>query len=303
MARKSQPKSKASKPSHSRKKSPELGDGDLTTRYNSRTGRPIRDSAGRKSLDPSYLDTIDVIDDDDLQAESASEEEDHPKKKKKPKRKRTPSPPLPDVDPLPLFPDDVPSREPTPPMDDEDNQSINLTFHVPRGFTGPFVVKLDRALLSGEQSRKRQRLASVDTDASASSVESNINVAPRNRSLFQGGKPKSSTRSVPVKKTFVKLPPEIRNQIYRLVFVTKENIDFGRPVNFSRSAALLRTCRQVYYEGRSILYSENKFAFSRNARSRAPYWTSQEKEIGYQDMRVFLSSIGPKNISVSLFAM
>ncbi|GME42794.1 DNA-binding protein [Neofusicoccum parvum] len=295
MARKQPPKPKGPKPSGSRRPSPELGDGDLTTRYNARTGRPIRDSAGRKSADPSYLDTTEVIEDDGVESESGSEDEEGVKKKQ-PKRKRTPSPPLPDIDPLPLYPDDVPSREPTPPAQKEQSdQSINLTVNIPKGFTGPFVLKIDRSLFCTEQPSKRQRLSSSEKGVSNSSMGSNIQVMPRRGALFQSG---SNTRVDSTKKTFADLPAEIRNQIYRLLFVTKEKISFGHPVNFCRTAALLRTCRQIYNEGRSILYSENSFSFSRNTRSRAPYWSGYEREIGYQDMRVFLNSIGPTNISL-----
>ncbi|KAK0658859.1 hypothetical protein DIS24_g4453 [Lasiodiplodia hormozganensis] len=301
MARKAPPKLKASKSANARKASPELGEGDFQTRYNARTGRPIRDNAGRKSLDPSYLDTIEVVDDEGLESESGSEDEEGVKKKH-PKRKRTPSPPLPDVDQMPLFPEDVPSREPTPQFLDEDEaSSINLTVNIPKGFSGPLVLKIDRGMLDNGRSEppsKRQHLSRAPTESSKSSAGDSIAVAPRKTAVGQRGHFGSKTREDPTKKTFADLPAELRNQIYQLVFVTKEEISFGRPVNFCRSAALLRTCRQIYNEGRSVLYSENRFSFSRNTRSRAPYWSSQDKEIGYQDMRVFLNSIGPTNISL-----
>ncbi|KAL0257776.1 hypothetical protein SLS55_006939 [Diplodia seriata] len=297
MARKAPPKPKAS----ARKPSPELGDDDRQIRYNARTGRPIRDNAGRKSLNPAYLDTTEVVDDEGLESESGSEDEEGVRKKH-PKRKRTPSPPLPDVDTQPLYPEDVPSREPTPhPLDDEEASSINLTVNVPKGFSGPLVLKIDRDLLAHGQSEppsKRQRLPSTRVNSSKPSTGNNISVAPRKASLRQRERFGSSTREDPTKKTFADLPAELRNQVYRLLFVTKDDVDFGRPTNFSRSGALLRTCKQIYNEGRSVLYSENKFAFIRNTRSRAPYWSSQDREIGYQDMRVFLNSIGPTNISL-----
>ena len=59
---------------------------------------------------------------------------------------------------------------------------------------------------------------------------------------------------------FNSLPPEIRNRIYRMLFV-------GNPVelifraNNSRSAALLATCKEIEREGSSILYGENVFCF------------------------------------------
>jgi hypothetical protein len=77
-----------------------------------------------------------------------------------------------------------------------------------------------------------------------------------------------------------------------MVFVTKQPIDFGSPTNCQRSSALLRTCKQVHEEGTSILYSENRFVFRRNRNSRAPFWINDSKEIGYLDMRHFLTMIG-----------
>ena len=56
---------------------------------------------------------------------------------------------------------------------------------------------------------------------------------------------------------------ELRNDIYRLAFVTKDTVDFGNPSNCQRSAAFLATCRQVHDEATSILYSENRFVFRR----------------------------------------
>lgn len=43
----------AQPPIKARAKSEELGDDEFMVRYNSRTGRPIRTSAGRKSLNPT----------------------------------------------------------------------------------------------------------------------------------------------------------------------------------------------------------------------------------------------------------
>jgi hypothetical protein len=77
-----------------------------------------------------------------------------------------------------------------------------------------------------------------------------------------------------------------------MVFVSKQPIDFGNPINCQRSSALLTTCKQVHEEGTSILYSENRFVFRRNRNTRAPFWVSDSKEIGYLDMRHFLTMVG-----------
>lgn len=75
------------------------------------------------------------------------------------------------------------------------------------------------------------------------------------------------------------------------------HVEISRPQNFARSAALLRTCRQIYDEGRSILYSENCFHFDRDRNNRRKRWDSVSKEVGYKDFRRFLVTIGPHNIS------
>lgn len=69
---------------------------------------------------------------------------------------------------------------------------------------------------------------------------------------------------------FLRLPAELRNAIYRLVFLspTDKKIEgeftFEDTIEVQRSAELtgqfLSTCRQVYLEGRTILYGENTFS-------------------------------------------
>jgi hypothetical protein len=90
---------------------------------------------------------------------------------------------------------------------------------------------------------------------------------------------------------------ELRNKVYRLLFKDSAKFDFSSPSNFKRTSSLLRTCKQVYEEGRTILYGENTFYFERNKETRRPYWAGERKEIGYKDLRLFLTSIGPVNTS------
>ena len=71
---------------------------------------------------------------------------------------------------------------------------------------------------------------------------------------------------------FLKLPAELRNDIYRLVFLNEDLEDvegeftFEDTVEIDRSNGLklagqfLSTCRQIYLEGRAILYGENNFS-------------------------------------------
>jgi len=101
--------------------------------------------------------------------------------------------------------------------------------------------------------------------------------------------------------SFLELEPDIRNRIYRDVLVTDSIIEFDPPKNLSRTAALLRTCFQVYDEARGILYGENAFHFGRNHKERASYFKEGSKEIGYKAERRFLERIGPGNIACMRF--
>jgi hypothetical protein len=64
----------------------------------------------------------------------------------------------------------------------------------------------------------------------------------------------------------------------------------------NRSAAFLRTCKQIQAEGSSILYGSNTFYFGRNKEMRRPMWNRERKEIGYKDLRMFLNMIGMDNV-------
>lgn len=166
-----------------------------------------------------------------------------------------------------------------------------LTVEVPPGHEGPLVVDLDiKSLLAQAQSLTRPLP---------------VCLSPRSTSCADSGY--SSTSSVTSeiskpgtasKRSFLDLPAEIRNQIYRLAFVSNEKLDFAYPNNFSRSSSLLQTCRQVHEEGRSILYSENTFYFQRRKKEQAVRWSTDVREIGYQDIRFFLKSIGLANVSL-----
>jgi len=84
---------------------------------------------------------------------------------------------------------------------------------------------------------------------------------------------------------------ELRNVIYRMIFVAPGEIAFTNNANIL-SSAFLRTCKQIHAEASSILYGENKFVFKRNRNIRSPFWISDAKEVGYFDMRHFLHMIG-----------
>ena len=97
---------------------------------------------------------------------------------------------------------------------------------------------------------------------------------------------------------FLSLAAEIRNQIYRLVFVAEGPLNFWHYDDFRRSSQLLATCSQIYNEGLPVLYSANEFiAGSKNA-SRSRPFVEGCPEIGYTDFLRFLRQIGPKNVGM-----
>lgn len=67
--------------------------------------------------------------------------------------------------------------------------------------------------------------------------------------------------------TFLDLSGEIRNKIYKYLLVLDEPIDLlghglrTRSGRINLTSQVLRANKQVYLEGRGILYSENKFRF------------------------------------------
>ncbi|KAF2853883.1 hypothetical protein T440DRAFT_292720 [Plenodomus tracheiphilus IPT5] len=291
-----------------RSSSLELGSPSKTTQINKSTGRPIRKSAGKVMKAAGYVDSV-VIEEEDFMPfssdfDDAEEEDDDDddmmkqssrsskakakaKAKAKSKRKRSPSPPSPQLEPI-IYNQDLEDL-----TDDETGGAFHrhtpkkppmtLQFNVPLGFHGPLFVKLDSALVhaggQGEaHAMQRGRTKKARTEASTPSQR-------------DGGEARAG---------FADLPPEIRNNIYRYVFVRRGS-DFALPItkssrNFCQSSQFLRTCKLVHQEGCSVLYGENTFHFSRNHTVRSPFWEPVLKEVGYQDMLRFLRMIGPENL-------
>lgn len=271
----------------------ELGGEDFEIKYN-RNGRPIRNCAGKKkSPGPDYVDLEALedelsefgeellLDDEELDDLEHDDDEDVPlRKKRKLTRRRSPSPTPPPMSPLPQ--EDPASRSaspepPTvPPMHlQHDFEPINLTFNIPLGFSGPLKIQLDL-------SNVPMQLKSGNSTGIAEKL--------RVRKV-------TSQQADNGKMGFLKLPPELRNKVYTLAFKDKDKFEFLSPTNFKHSAAFLRTCKQVYEEGRTILYGENTFYFGRNKEMRRPHWASERKEIGYKDLRLFLQTVGHINVS------
>lgn len=261
--------------------SPDLGSSNFKTQYSTKTGRPIRRSAGKVKPAAGYVDSKVIEDELEEPIETPSEDEDghvrstHAKRK----RKRSPSPEPPPLDDVIRI--DVPDER----SEDEDPfqkksklPPIELQFNVPLGFHGPLVVKLDRSLLLSDMAYDMRPGRAMKKIRAGQGLDSQPS---------DGGKKPLG---------FTDLPAELRNKVYRHLFVTDEKIQFPDAENMSRSSQFLGTCKLVHNEGCSVLYGENKFRFDRNHKTRGPFWEPVPREIGYKDVRQFLKMIGPENL-------
>ncbi|KAL6710587.1 hypothetical protein ACN47E_008635 [Coniothyrium glycines] len=285
-----------------RDSSPELGTPSNITQYNKHTGRPMRRTAGKAKKVAGYVDST-LLDDDDLGSSTSelTEEEDDDddmdmqprgrskktKAKTKSKRKRSPSPPSPQLGPI------IYNQEPEKLTDDETGgafhrrttkqKPLTLHFNVPLGFHGPLVVKLDSSMLHANEEEKL-----FDVQGRGAK-----------RARVDSPSPAPST-TVTQYKGFLNLPPELRNKVYRHLFVIAGQYFRVPPSKngpgLERSAQFLRTCKLVHNEGCSILYGENTFRFVRHFDTRGPFWERVPMEIGYQDALQFLKMIGAENL-------
>ena len=172
------------------------------------------------------------------------------------------------------------------------NATLQLTFNLPQGHTGPFNVHIDLASLLGlappQAATKLPIVAKnlTTVDANSKPFDSAINAFK----LFQARGPEAGTG-------FNSLPAELRNRIYRLLFVGQP-FEFQTGKNFARSAAFLRTSKRIHEEGRTVLYGENEFCLQRQHHPRGNFYEADWKEVGYKDVRRFFEMIGPTNISL-----
>jgi hypothetical protein len=277
-----------------RNSSPELGSPSKITQYNKLTGRPIRKSAGKVKKAAGYVDSgileeeagyEPLTSDDDSEDEEEMEKRSRADRTKR-KRKRSPSPPSPRLEPMIYTPelDELTDDETSGAFHHNTPKKppITLQFNVPLGFHGPLFVKLDSALLKDTEEDARYDMHRVQTKTLRTTA-----------SPFQ-----EIALAVP-SKSFTDLPPELRNSVYRHLFVRNGLLRIAQRPNspgLCQSAQFLRTCRLVHDEGCSILYGENEFHFDRHHETRAPFWEPRLKEIGYQDVLHFLKMIGPENI-------
>ena len=215
----------------SREGSPELGDPATRTQYDKKTGRPKRRTAGQKKSVHGFVDSIVIEDEDEEPIQIPSEDDDGHMTKfpRVRKRKRSPSPTPPPHDPI-IYNEDVDEA-----TDDESGglfrhtspkASVVLQFNVPLGFHGPLMVKLDDSVLQ----------------AGHGSAHNMLPQRPKIKAA-----PCSQESAVPAKPTlsFTDLPPEVRNNIYRELFVASEDLRLHNPTNFCRSGQFLRTCKLV----------------------------------------------------------
>lgn len=261
------------------KHSPEPGDDDSAVSYNARTGRPMRKTRRVTEGSPFVDSAIAVSDDgsDDSDSSTALI-------KRIRKRKRSPSPPASVASENDKVISDSGTSVETSMMKQMIQPGIqltikNLVINVPPGHSGPLILQLDIPDQSSTQ------IATTDAEITASSQRT-VEVVPlveQEPHQYAG---------------FLDLPAELRNEIYRLIFVTEDVFNFDSPSNFNRTAAFLRTCKQVHNEGRTILYSENHFLFVRKTRRHGSYWEREWNEVGFKAVRKFLQLIGPDNTSL-----
>lgn len=208
--------------------------------------------------------------------------------------------------PQPPAPARISWKEPTPEKEDKEvdhlrpifnltssqaAQSLHMSFNYPSGHQGPFQVKIDLASLlglvtSGDSSSLRGIQSPYQQYASASDSTQ--------QQLTKGGQVVFESPS----KGFHSLPPELRNRIYRMLFVKKQPVHLHAGYNLSRSSQFLSYQRQVYQEGASILYGLNKFVFTRSGYRVGRWFDSSISETGYSHIEECLRAIGHNNISL-----
>lgn len=287
----------------------ELGDGvedDIkSTASKTSNGRPVRAGAGKRlSLPSGFVNPDDAMIDAmiDAQEESTSDGEEkdtntRTKGKKRKIRGNFKSPPPPSLSPVPS---DISARTSASPPPDPSPSEVSFTVNVPQGQTGPLTIKLDLAPFVDQILASRAGISSQ-----VSSEHSHYNLRGRNPpstgvSSPYCGKGAVHTQRVSSNKCtgFLDLPYELRLIVYKLAFIKSIPIQLLQADTFPRSGAFLSTCKTVNQEGSIVLYGENKFRFQRQFKTRATYKTGYWREVGFKDIRRFLTDIGPLNVAL-----
>ncbi|KAK4504855.1 hypothetical protein PRZ48_002818 [Zasmidium cellare] len=102
---------------------------------------------------------------------------------------------------------------------------------------------------TAEPSRRSERVKLADA-IKVSEQEAKVKAGLIKKKRFRRPRQRAGCR-------LLKLPGEIRNRIYRFALVESGNLDINP--NGPGEPALLRVCRTVRNEGRSIYYTENVF--------------------------------------------
>ncbi|KAI9666215.1 MAG: hypothetical protein M1821_004150 [Bathelium mastoideum] len=282
------------KRSASRSPSVERASGDSGAVRNPTTGRPIRKSAGKRSAESGFIDW------DSLSAPSGEDEKESvitqssesdgtddddvdlaPNIFKRIKRQRRDPTPTPTP---PMSPSLLPTGESTPYPSPEPQARpmtlppINLSINVAPNHKGPIQLQLDVNSLFGQRAGPQS-----------------YNSVPWSSTRASSASPSSYDET---KRGFLSLAPEIRNQIYHVLLVTTEPMDFLKCTNFCRSSQLLSTCSQIYREARPYLYSKNTFLAVRRHGMRSRPFVAGDAEIGYTDFLRFLRQIGKENVGL-----
>lgn len=158
---------------------------------------------------------------------------------------------------------------------------------------GPTTVNINLADLLKAPVRQQSEGQSLEGDTLVN--DSVDNVAQSGRAAT----PESfvELRANPQYACFLELEPDLRNRIYRDLLVRDEPVGFNPCPDLSRTAAILRTCRQVHQEASEILYGENAFHLDRTSQRRGTLYSTSWREVGYKDMRRFIETIGQSNVS------
>ncbi len=100
---------------------------------------------------------------------------------------------------------------------------------------------------------------------------------------------------------FFKLPRELRDEIYSLIYARPPFLRFdnpGYPLNLCFGTALLRTCSQIHTEATEVLYGTNYFVFGYQHREHGSYWAPDWEYVGWKAVRTFVTSIGTRNLDL-----
>ena len=258
---------------------------------NSKGRRSTRAAAGRRSLPTGFVKTEEAIDEPGSEDSDAEVDSDGERPSKRVKL-QYPIPPASPISPIRYFNFST-NRQPSPfDLDTETAQqpvansiarapqTVSLTFNVPKGHEGPFVVNLNLAeLTAGYTSRP---IAGCN-DARLK-LESPAILDPSSRNI--------------IGPSFLDLPSEIRSMVYSYVLTSPDQpLSFAHS-NFQLSGQFLRTCKLVWLEAAPVLYGRNRFILDREVRPAGPYYKRPWYEIGYRNIRLWLHDIGAANIGL-----